>query len=313
MPSLRAEFGHPDVAIALTCLSYYYGGLTKEQLLQCFDLLTKLDNPNMEYDQWIESGKDMGIPNSLRQVNGVNTNDDTQVHEHLVPLFSRNTRVIDFYLSQVVFPRAAKEFPNKLSTSAWDLVEDKSNVTTGFSGTNDNRYLLPTSITQEDPLHQLSTNALVLRYLLQPENNYYECTGGINGERESAKAFLKRVVRQEPEIRVLLDVGAQVLELQNEELVKYWLSLKPHILAAIFFNESDDLTVLTRDGTIEPFTSSPFNRQLDKCVIYLDDAHTRGTDLKLPRGTRAAVTLGPKVTKDRLLQGELLHKRESVG
>src|SRR6266702_3858139 len=310
VPSLRAEFGHPDVAIALTCLSYYYGGLTKEQVLQCFDLLAKLDNPNMEYDQWVISGKD--IPDSLRQVNGVNTDDATQVDEHVVPLFSGNTRVIDFYLSQVVFPRAAKEFPSKLSTSAWDLVEDKSNVTTGFSGTNDNRYLLPTSITQKDPVNQLSTNALVLQYLLQPENNHYECTEGNNGERESAEAFLQRLVRQGPEIRVLLDVGAQMLELQNEELAEYWLSLTPHISAAIFFNESDNLTVLTRDGTIEPFTSSPFNRQLDKCIVYLDDAHTRGTDLKLPRRTRAAVTLGPKVTKDRLLQGELLHKREGI-
>ncbi|KAH9013669.1 hypothetical protein EDB84DRAFT_1671224 [Lactarius hengduanensis] len=273
----------------------------KEQVLQCFDLLNKLDNPNMEYDQWVKSGED--IPDWLQQINGVNTDDNTQVDEHLVPLYSRNTRVIDFYLSQVVFPRAAKEFPHKLSTSAWDLVEDKSNVTTGFSGTNDNRYLLPTSITQEDPVSQLSTNALVLQYLLQPENSHYECTKGNNGERESAEAFLQRVVRQDPEIRVLLDVGAQMLELQNEELVQHWLSLTPHISAAIFFNESDHLTVLTQDGTVEPLTTSPFNRQLDKCIVYLDDAHTRGTDLKLPRGTRAAVTLGPKVTKDRLLQG----------
>jgi hypothetical protein len=226
VPSLRAEFGHPDVAIALTCLSYYYGGLTKDQVLQCLDLLTKLDNPDMEYDQWVEIIGE-GIPTSLRQVNGINMNDDTQVDEHLVPLFSRNTRVIDFYLSQVVFPRAAKEFPCKLSTSAWDLVEDKSNVTTGFSGTNDNRFLLPTSMTQEDPVSQLSTNALVLQYLLQPENNHYECTEGINGERESAKAFLQRLIRHEPEIRVLLDVGAQMLELQNEELAKHWLSLNP--------------------------------------------------------------------------------------
>ncbi|KAH9056899.1 hypothetical protein EDB87DRAFT_1833454 [Lactarius vividus] len=302
VPSLRAEFSHPDVAIALTCLSYYYGGLTKEQVLQCFDLLIKLDNAEMEYDEWVEFGE--GIPTSLRHVNGVNTKDDTQVDEHLVPLFSRNTRVIDFYLSQVVFPRAAKEFPYKLSTSAWDLVEDKTNVTTGFSGTNDNRFLLPTSITQEDPVSQLSTNALVMQYLLQPENDYYECTEGINGERESAKAFLWRLSRHKPEIRVLLDVGAQMLELPNEELARRWLSLKPHISAAIYFNESDHLTVLTQDGTIEPLISSPFVRQLDRCIVYLDDAHTRGTDLKLPRGTRAAVTLGPKVTKDRLLQGK---------
>ena len=88
-----------------------------------------------------------------------------------------------------------------------------------------------------------------------------------------------------------------MLEPQNKELVRHWLSLKPHISAAIFFNESDHLTVLTQDGTVEPLISSPFNLQLNKCIVYLDDAHTRGTDLKLPRGTCAAVTLGPMLYK----------------
>jgi hypothetical protein len=301
VPSLRAEFSHPDVAIALTCLSYYYGGLTKEQVLFCFDLLAKLDSPEMEYDHWVALGQD--LPEELRRLNGVNTEDESQINELLVPLFSRNKGTIDLYLSQVVFPRAAREFPSKLPTSAWDLVEHKKNLTTGFSGTNDNRYLLPTSITQEDPDFVLGTNALVLRHLLLPENDHYECTQGDNGERESATAFLQRLVNKDFEIRVLLDVGAQMLELQNEELARYWLSLRPDVSAAIFVNDSDHLTVVTPDGTLEPFISSPFNRQLDKCVVYLDEAHTRGTDLKLPPGMRAAVTLGPNVTKDRLVQG----------
>jgi len=62
--------------------------------------------------------------------------------------------------------------------------------------------------------------------------------------------------------------------------------------------------VRTRDHVIEPFSASSFAQQVDQCVLYLDDEHTRGTDVKLPRGFRAAVTLGPKVTKDRLVQGE---------
>jgi hypothetical protein len=189
-------------------------------------------------------------------------------------------------------------------------VEDKKNLTTGFSGTNDNRYLLPTSITQEDPNFVLGTNALVLQYLLRPENDHYECTEGGNGERESATAFLQRLVNQDPEIRVLLDVGAQVLELRNKDLARHWLSLRPDVPAAIFFDDSDDLTVVTQDGTIEPFISSPYNKQLEKCVVYLDDTHTRGTDLKFPKGTRAAVTLGPKVTKDRLVQGAYIESIE---
>ena len=268
----------------------------------CFDLLVKLDNPEMEYEHWVTLGQD--LPEELRQLNGVNTEDKTQVDEFLMPLFSRNKGVVDFYLSQVVFPRAAREFPSKLPTSAWDLVEDKKNVTTGFSGTNDNRYLLPTSINQEDPDFVLGTNALVLQHLLLPENNHYECTEGSNGERESVATFLERLVSKDPEIRVLLDVGAQMLELQNDELARRWLTLRPDVSAAIFFNDSDHLTVVTPDGRLEPFISSSFNRQLDKCVVYLDEAHTRGTDLKLPIGMRAAVTLGPKVTKDRLVQGK---------
>jgi len=273
-------------------------------VLLCFNLLAALDNPEMEYENWVKLGQD--FPADLRQLDGVNVEDETQMDEFLMPLFSRNKGVVDFYLSQRVFPRDAREFPSKLPTSAWDLVEKKRNVTTGFSGTNDSRYLLPTSITQEDPDFALGTNALVLQHLLRPENDHYECTGGGNCEREFATAFLKRLVNQDPEIRVLLDVGAQMLELQNEELARSWLSLRPDVSAAIFFNDSDHLTVVTPDGTIEPFISSPFNRQLEKCVVYLDDAHTRGTDINFPRGTRAAVTLGQNVTKDRLMQGKLV-------
>jgi len=299
VPSLRADFAHPDIALTLTCLSYYYGGLNRDQVLLCFDLLAKLDNPEMEYDHWVELERDKDFPETLRQLSGVNTEDGTQVKDYLVPLFSRNKRVVDFYLSQVVFPRAAREFKSKFSTSAWDLAEKKKNVTTGFSGTNDNRHLLPTSITQQDPEFVLCTNALVLRHLLRPENDYYECTG----ERKSVTDFLRRLVKQDSEIRVLLDVGAQILELRNKELARAWLDLRRDVSAAIFFDDADHLTVITQDGTIEPFFSSPFNRQLEKCVVYLDDAHTRGTDIKFPQGTRAAVTLGPKVTKDRLVQG----------
>ena len=255
----------------------------------------------MEYDHWVESGQD--LPAELRQLKGVNMENEKQVDELLVPLFSRNKAMVDFYLSQVVFPQAAREFSSKLPTSGWDLVEHKKNVTTGFSGTNDIRYLLPTSISQKDPDVVHGTNALVLRNLLRPENDHYECTEVENGERELATSFLKRLVNQEPEIRALLDIGAQMLELQNEELARYWLSLRPDVSAAVFFDDTDHLTVVTPDGIIEPFILSPFKRQLEKCVVYLDDVHTRGTDLKLPQGMRAAVTLGPKVTKDRLVQG----------
>ncbi|QRV92773.1 kinase-like protein [Ceratobasidium sp. AG-Ba] len=311
IPSIRAEFGHPDVAIVLTCLSYYNHGLTEDQLRSCFELLYKLDNPDIEYDQWVHRNKQ--TPPSLRLLKGVNLKDHEQFANQIVPTFSYNAAVVNFFLSWVVFPKEAKQFPHKLSTSGWDLAEVKKHTTTGFSGTNDNRYLLPTSISQLDPVKQASTNALVLTYLLQPENNHYLCIRGASGETCSATEFMDMLVKQTPEIRVLLDVGAQMLELTNDELVKYWLKLRPDVSAAVYFNSHDELVILPQNGSPAAFHSSPFAQQMDKCIVYLDDGHTRGTDLKLPKGTRAAVTLGPKVTKDRLLQGCMRMRKLGFG
>ncbi|KDQ56358.1 hypothetical protein JAAARDRAFT_132396 [Jaapia argillacea MUCL 33604] len=303
VPAPRAEFGHPDVAILLTCLSYFYQGLTENELDVCFQLLFKLDNPALEYAAWTRANG--SIPACLHQLSGVNLKDVEQRREKLIPHFCHNHAVVDFYLSQVVFPKEAKEFPEKLTTSSWDIAEEKrhGHLTTGFSGTNDNQYLLPTSISQCDPLDQLSTNAKVLSYLLQPENDHYLCPPSRPGERMSAEQLLEVIIAQTPEIRVLLDVGAQILDMRNVEFVTCWLRLRSDVPAAIFFDENDNLAVVTQDGRTESFITSSFNSQLDKCLVYLDDAHTRGTDLKLPRDYRAAVTLGPKVTKDRLTQG----------
>ena len=129
------------------------------------------------------------------------------------------------------------------------------------------------------------------------------CMTRENGERRATCEFLEILVDQKPEIRVLLDVGAQMLDLENYELAKAWLAISPNTSAVIYFNEDDERMVLTRDGSTHLLISSPFAQQLDQCIVYLDDAHTRGTDIKFPSGFRAAVTLGPKVTKDRLTQG----------
>jgi hypothetical protein len=303
IPSLRSEFSHADVTIGLTYLSYYAAGLNEEELRACFHALSQADGPELEYQAWVAC--DDTLPIQLRQLNGVNLKDVTHFRNSVIPALSGNRAAIAFYLSSVVFPLQAKEFPHKLATSGWDLAEEKTLCVTGFSGTNDRRYLLPSSIEQRDPVQQSSTNALVMSYLLQRENNHYQRMVDHTGKPLTTKDFLQQVVDQSPPIRVLLDVGAQMLELQNEELVAFWLSLRPsRVSAAIFFNDQDELAVLSADGTIELLESSPFRDQMDRCLVYLDDAHTRGTDLKLPLGTRAAVTLGPKVTKDRLVQGE---------
>lgn len=162
-------------------------------------------------------------------------------------------------------------------------------------GTNDNRLLLPTSIEQEDELNQQGTNAQVIRFLLQPESNNYTALPA------DSDKWLGLIV-DDPDITVLLDVGALMLDYSNSELARRWLHRRPEAKAIIFFVE-DEISVMPRDGTVEPFTSSPYSQRLGECLVYLDDEHTRGTDLKLPRDACAAVTLGSKIAKDRLVQG----------
>ena len=120
------------------------------------------------------------------------------------------------------------------------------------------------------------------------------------------------VTTQLPEIRVLLDVGAQILDFSNRQVAKAWLDIVRVASGVIYFNENDELTVLRRDGITQLLSSSPLSQQLDCCIAYLDHAHTRGTDLRLPVGLRAAVTLGPKVTKDALVQGSFW-RRDPIG
>ena len=131
VPAQRAEFGHPDMAIILTCLSYYYGGLSEEQLQLSFEILLKQEDPSLDYDLWVRDCP--AVPTCLQTLSGVNIKSSEQWNGFLFPLFKRNRTTVDFYLSNVVFPKAAKEFPSKLSCSGWDLAEKKERLLTGKS------------------------------------------------------------------------------------------------------------------------------------------------------------------------------------
>ncbi|KAK6831692.1 hypothetical protein RU639_002582 [Aspergillus parasiticus] len=119
-----------------------------------------------------------------------------------------------------------------------------------------------------------------------------------------------------PPAQVILDVGAQVLELTNAEVENEWLRLASNSdmpQAVIFCDDNDDLSVMDRKGRIESLQTSPFAKQLDVCYVFLDEAHTRGTDLKLPEHYRAAVTLGANLTKDRLVHACMRMRRLGQG
>lgn len=312
-PAPRSEFSHPDIVIVLTCLSYYYAGLRDCEVFEVLKHLSTAVGGAQEYAACIGSAPDGAIPAAFHQLSAIDLQDTHQCTNDIFPHLCYLKRVIDYYLSEIVFPREMVAFPHKLSESPWSLVETKLHPTTGFSGTNDAKYLLPLAIESLDGPEQRGTSALVLS-LLRPENYVEDIVTALAPDDERPKPLsppqqlLDSIVHSKTEIRVLIDEGAQITELENEEVARLWLEMIPRqdhmarIKAVIFFND-DEILVLERDGTAGPFLASPYTTNMEAYLVFLDEVHTRGTDLSLPKDFRAAVTLGPRLTKDRLAQG----------
>ncbi|PHH66135.1 hypothetical protein CDD81_198 [Ophiocordyceps australis] len=315
-PTPRSEFSHADVVIILTCLSYYYSGLANNDLFVIFEQLVRAENSAIEYGVWIKPCKN--LPEPYKQLEGVNLCDRIQCESDIFPHLSYSKGAIDYFLSKMVFAKESREFPYKLSASGWDLGKKKARPVTGFSGTNDSRYVLPLDVTQLDLPKQKHTNALVLEYLLQPENSIAMAPQTTKASSFDSETLLDMMGTMSTKPRVVLDVGAQIIDVCNLEFSRKWLSLPQYrddeeIQAVVFFNDVDELIVLDKAGNTEELQTSPFATQLGQCLVLLDEAHTRGTDLRLPADYRAAVTLGANLTKDRLVQACMRMRRLGKG
>ncbi|KAL8366668.1 hypothetical protein RB595_010505 [Gaeumannomyces hyphopodioides] len=308
LPVPQAEFSHPDVVIILTCLSYHYGGLRDDELFRLIERLSLSADGEREYLTWVQSAPN-SIPWALGGLGAINIHDHEHCTTEVFPRLRHFRMAIDYYLFSILFPREIREYPQKLSESGWSIAATRVHPATGFSGTNDTKCLLPLSIESLDLKEQKHTNALVLNHLLRPENTVRDVPTGevpaLPGHGPLLPLqLLRHVVGSAPPIRVIIDAGAQIVELDNAETARQWLALVPaaEASAAIFFSSDEDMRVVSRDGTVQAFLTSPYAINTESCLVYIDDAHTRGTDLRLPGDYRAAVTLGPALTRDRLVQ-----------
>ncbi|KAF6823338.1 hypothetical protein CPLU01_11478 [Colletotrichum plurivorum] len=316
VPSEQSEWGHPDVAILFTCLAFYYDGISIAQLTQSLEHLLKSDDPSAEYDKWTQTAE--AFPESLRAWNSINVDDDVQLAE-IWKAVRYNIAAIDYFMNNFVFPQHAKQFRVKLQSNGWDIplfsvdtteISSDGNqgnphkaLTTGFSGTNDNRTMLPLTIKQDDLPGLSHTNAEVLTYLLHPRSRECQKIIGDDGKRASESDLLHELRRRD--ISILIDAGAQILEMDNVTLARKWLDIDHRALAALFFDEQNKPWIIQRTGRKTPLLASPYADDLSRCLVYLDEAHTRGTDLKFPPTARGALTLGLGQSKDHTVQAAM--------
>lgn len=270
--------------------------------MRVFEILKRNQNAAEIYEKWMNNVPAELTELSIKAYSGVNLSDLNQRDHQLFPLLRFNMYVIDYWLSTDVYPREAKTFEKKLTCTAWDLCnEDMKHVITGFSGTNDTKNILPLPIVQNDLQELEKTNENVHQILLQEEVKTYEkLPANISG-----KEILKRLVQEC--IPVLLDSGALILELSNVEVAEEWLKMasesrSQQFDAAVYFDRNDVLQTIDRNGVVAEFDCSVYRENLQRCLVYLDDVHTRGTDLKFPLDWKACVTLSGDITRDKTVQ-----------
>ncbi|KAI1771547.1 hypothetical protein F4818DRAFT_454673 [Hypoxylon cercidicola] len=314
VPSEQSEFGHADVAILLTALAFYYRGIDKSQTRQALEAVLKSDDPTSVYDKWVE---DEDFPDYLRDWHSINIDDSQQINQ-IWNCVRYKVPVIDYFMNNFVYPLHAKQFKIRLQSNGWDIplppTSQKGNpaktsssnrlggLTTGFSGTNDVKPLLPLTIKQDDLPSLSHTNGEVLTYLLQRRSREYVVMAGPDHSRLDEISFLQMLKRYN--IRILVDSGAQILEQSNRELAENWLRLDGRATVALYF-DGDSPYILSKQGTKTPLLASPYADNLNDVLVYLDEAHTRGTDLRFGPFARAALTLGLGQTKDHTVQAAM--------
>jgi hypothetical protein len=298
-----------DVSLLFTCLSFYHQGLSFTQFRQSLENILKTNDPAREYEQWFEGSQ--VDSNRHRHWTSINLEDTAQLDE-IWRAVRYNFAAVNHFLNTFVFPKHAKQFEVKLQASGWDLAlpGTGNNITTSFSGTNDNRHILPLTISQDDLATLAHTNAEVLSYLLHQRNRGYALAG--TREKIDGRALYRRMSEEELlkkleylGIRVLIDAEALILEMTNEALARKLLDVVEGVNAAVYFHDANKAMVITRSGRKHPLLASPYADDLSGSVVYLDESHTRGTDLKFPPKTHGALTLSLGQTKDHTVQAAM--------
>ncbi|POM69331.1 Hypothetical protein PHPALM_14391 [Phytophthora palmivora] len=308
VPSERSEFSHPDVCIVLTLLGYYHGGLTEDEIRTAFRLLLRLDTSeqHQQYDQWyksVEPGLSEEEGKTLCDVRHISLADARQL-ETLCRVYKFCMETINFFLNTCVFPTDTQLYPQRLSRTAWNLAAGNNSI--GFSGTNDNHRLLPLSVKQHEPDEPslLGTNGKMIDKIVRVTHDYkvvpqISISTAIPWQNVLLFALSKGA-------QALIDTGALLAGVMNHDVAKFLLQQPNFKFAGLtYFDSRRDYNcwmIAEKDRHhVMPLKNASMLEK--ETFVIFDEARSRGSDMKLPHNASAVLTLGPKLTKDKLMQG----------
>jgi hypothetical protein len=104
-------------------------------------------------------------------------------------------------------------------------------------------------------------------HLLQPENGVHlMAPNSAEPSLSDAVRLLSCAMQLRPPAQVILDVGAQILELNNLEVAKTWLTIHGSSKEAfVFVDRNDEICVVDREGCVDHLLASSY--QISSCSL----------------------------------------------
>ena len=298
-----------DIILGFTFLSYLYEGLNQEQIkavLIELNMSFSLTVVNQYLQKWFESDRD-GIkerfgsfPDKLMHFENLDLN-NLNCLEQLHFCLHGNINVILFYVTHCILPSHAQQYRHKISANAHSIVGYHPAL--GFSGTDDRRVTMPYGVQARSLGLQRATDGKLLAVMTKQTNRLY-----ISVEADSTVELLGqfcRHVHDNPNCHILIDAGALIMGMDNYRVALFLMKELPSKFKGViyFSDKGNALMVLMRNG----ISVSLEQCQLEKhnLFAYLDDVHTRGTDLKLPLNCSGILTIGIGMEKDKYTQAAM--------
>jgi hypothetical protein len=330
-PAERAEFGHPDMALGLTHLSYYYDGLTDSQLYHCFKQLQR-QGPAAQaklYSKWFRlmcddpdaTDTDTEDRRTIDTAEKLDLDNEAQFHL-LCRSYRTNFEVINFFLNVCVLPVETRQYPHKIVANAYNLAESFGHKV-GFSGTKDN--LLPPEVQQHTLEHLQGTDGKMMACVMR--NPTYHCAAvgrrevGEKGPCSGWKSIVDNALSR-GRYDVLLDAGGLLAGSSNRDVATYilerYVQQKDCAHSGVLYfepgnqpgggrqsggaasNQHGEWMVVDLKGVHEARAKSPLVDAA--CFAFYDQSRTRGSDLKLRHDAKGLVTVGPGMCKDQIMQ-----------
>ncbi|GBG26808.1 Hypothetical Protein FCC1311_030302 [Hondaea fermentalgiana] len=316
VPSRSSEFAHPDVVIGLSVLGYRYEGL---RLNDMRTIVTQLkadfsrevgprdQRPSSRlFRAWLEhASRDLGEQLPVLPLPLFQANDPKQL-DRLFHLLRKEERVITYYLRQHVFPACMNFQSIKISACGHELGSTLLfQKRIGFSGTPSN--LLPDDL--GSCMYEPGSDGKIMHVLSSDEVVTVK-----HKSDWTAKSLLRDVAASQPPIHALIDTGALITGMDNEQVAHYLLDFLPRsqFEGVVYLDRADRKMFLQR--------SSGKSLHLSQCGVdpsrrftFYDQVHTTGMDIKQAPDARAVVTIGKDMTFRDYAQGSFRMRGIGVG